>query len=102
VRHGSSSTRSAEFSFTRRKGHNFVITDRRHHRFSMSVNPGKSSGDLQKLLQFFLCDLVLLEIKVEEVGIKRSGIGFVIRIVICLQVRVRETLFHGDSIGRSD
>jgi hypothetical protein len=59
-------------------------------------------ADLQQLLELFLGNLILHEIKVEKVLGQRSRIWFIVRVVISLEVRVREALLHGHSVLGSD
>lgn len=81
------------------EGHNLVIAASGESKVSERILHACSDVFYsQQLLQFLLCDLILHEVKVEKVLRERSRIGLVIRVVISLEVRVRETLLHSHPV----
>lgn len=61
-----------------------------------------STTDLQESLELLPCDVVLLQIKLEEVGIERRRSRLILRVVVRIQVGVLQAFFDGHSFLRAD
>jgi len=53
---------------------------------------------VQQFFQLFSTDIVLVQVKFKELGIERWCNRLVIRIVVCLQIRVGESIFDRDTL----
>ena len=46
----------------------------------------------------FSANIILMEIKFEELGVERGSYGLVLGIMVSLEIRVLKRLFDGDSL----